>query len=163
MYKIIIPSLLTLSLSSVLLQADNLTYSFVGAQTSVSSYNDITAQSFGIKFGKQVDTWRTSISIDYGKSDGNTLETFLIQADKGVLGDLFQKSLFQPYIGFTLGMIQHKENKNDQGYGYGINGGVTYILNHDFDVDLGYRILTTTKIDNINNINNLTLSLHYFY
>jgi len=163
MYKIIISSLLTLSLSSVLLQADNLTYSFVGAQTSVSSYNDITAQSFGIKFGKQVDTWRTAVSINHEESNGNTLESLLIQADKGVLGHLFQKSSFQPYIGFTLGIIQHKEKQNNKGYGYGINGGVTYILNHDFDVDLGYRILTTTKIDNINNIGNLTLSLHYFY
>ena len=162
MYKIIISSLLTLSVNSVLLQADNLSYSFAGVQTSLSSYEDVTAQSFGVKFGKQIDTWRTAVSLNYENADGNSLGSILLQADKGVLGNLFQKSQFQPYLGFTLGAIQHKDKQNDQGYGYGLNAGVTYILNHDFDLDLGYRIMKT-KVDAIDEIGNLTLSLHYFY
>ena len=163
MYKIIISTFITLALSSALLKADNNIYSFVGTQTSLSTYNNITAPSLGLKFGKQLDTWRTAISLNYENSDGNALGTILLQADIGVLGHLFQQSKFQPYLGFTLGLIQHKEKQTDNGYGYGINGGITYILNHDFDLDLGYRAMTTSKIDNINNIGNLTLSLHYFY
>jgi opacity protein-like surface antigen len=163
MYKIITLSLLTLSLSSALLKADNNIYSFVGAQTSLSSYENVTAPSFGIKFGKQLDTWRTAISLNYENADGNSLGSFLLQSDKGVLGNLFKKSKFQPYVGFTLGILQHKAEQSNQGYGFGINGGVTYILNHDFDLDLGYRVMTTSQLDNVDNIQNLTLSLHYFY
>jgi len=163
MYKIIISTFLTLSLNSMLLQAENLSYSFMGTQTSVSSYNDVTAQSFGIKFGKQIDTWRTALSVNYENSEGNALASILLQADKGIFENLFQKSQYQPYLGFNLGILQHKEAKSNLGYGYGLNTGITYIFNHDFDLDLGYRIMRVNQIDNINTMKNLTLSLHYFY
>jgi opacity protein-like surface antigen len=51
----------------------------------------------------------------------------------------------------------------DRGYVYGVNTGLTYILNDAIDLDLGYRFLKTSKLENINKINDLTFSMHYFY
>jgi len=51
----------------------------------------------------------------------------------------------------------------DRGYVYGANTGVAYILNDDFDLDLGYHFLQTNKIENLDKLHDLTLSMHYFY
>lgn len=163
MYKIIISSLLTLSLSSVRLQADNLTYSFVGGKASVTSYENTTAPSLGIKYGKQADMWRTALSLDYSQNGDDKLSSLLLQADRGVLSNLFKGSKFQPYVGFSLGMIQYKNDSTDSGYGYGLNGGLTYILNNNIDLDFGLHSLTVKKIDDVDSINNLSFSIHYFY
>ena len=165
MYKIIIiSSFLTLSLiKPVLLQADNLTYSFVGAQTSLISYENTTAPSFGLKFGKQADMWRTTLSIDYSTDGSDSTTSLFLESDRGILSELFKDSKFQPYVGFSVGMLQHKNETTDSGSGYGLNTGLTYIFNNDIDLDFGIRVLNVKGIDAVGHMNNLTCSLHYFY
>ena len=160
MYKIII---ITLSLIPALLQADNLTYSFVGGQTSIISYEDTTAPSFGLKFGKQADMWRTTLSIDYSTDGSDSTTSLFLESDRGILSELFKDSQFQPYVGFSVGMLQHKNETTESGSGYGLNTGLTYIFNNDIDLDFGIRVLNVKGIDAVGHMNNLTCSLHYFY
>ena len=51
----------------------------------------------------------------------------------------------------------------DRGYLYGANAGLAYIYNDALDFDLGYRYLQTSKLNNIDSLSDLTLSMHYFY
>jgi opacity protein-like surface antigen len=83
-----------------------------------------------------------------------------MQMDSGIFSNLFQNIPLKPYAGFALGAMQYE---NDKGYLYGVDGGLTYFLNDEIDIDLGYRFMTTSKVLTVDSIKDLTLSLHYFY
>ena len=60
-------------------------------------------------------------------------------------------------LGFIVNYI------NDKGFVYGVNAGLSYIVNNNIDFDLGYKFLKTSKMKELDKINDLSLSLHYFY
>ena len=104
--------------------------------------------------------WRSSLNLEYSKKSSNTLNSFIFQADKGVLQQTMKNSSFKPHLGFAFGLVQ---DDNDRGTAIGVNTGVTYLLNDAIDLDLSYRYLSVSKITGINSINSLNFSLHYFY
>ena len=158
MHKIILSTLLLTSLSFA-----EKSYSFVGLETSSLSYNSVSSPSFGLKYGVQKGMWRSSINLDYASTKDDTLSSLILQIDKGILKNMTRGSSFKPHAGFSIGVLQHKDTVIDRGYGFGLNTGVTYLLNDAIDLDLSYRYLSTTKMNNINSLNSLNLSLHYFY
>jgi opacity protein-like surface antigen len=158
MHKIILSTLLLTSLSF----ADK-SYSFFGAQTSFINYDNISSPSLGLKYGIQKGMWRTGINLDYATTGSNKLSSLMLQVDKGVLKNITKNSAFKPHIGFSLGVLQHKNSVTDKGYGIGLNTGATYLLNDTIDLDLSYRFLSTSKMNDIGSLNSLNLSLHYFY
>lgn len=162
MYKLIISSFLILSLTSIL-QADNKSYSFLGAETSLSKYGGTSTQSYGLKYGKQADMWRTALSIGYAKEKDETLQTLIMQVDYGILSQTFKAFPLKPFIGFSTGLIQHDHNQKDKGYLFGLNGGFTYILNNHIDIDLAYRNMKTSKMNSVDSLSDIILSVHYFY
>lgn len=158
MYKIFIITLLTVSIGYA-----NKSYSFLGAQTSLVNYDEVSAPSLGLKYGIQRGMWRSSFNLDYSEKDDNKLASLILQVDKGVLKQYTKDLPFKPHVGFSLGVLQHKEQKSDKGYGLGVNGGITYILNDAFDIDLNYRYLGTNKMNQLGSLHHINLSLHYFY
>jgi len=158
MHKIILSTLLFTSLSFA-----EKSYSFVGLQTSFLSYNSVFSPSLGLKYGIQRGMWRSSLNLDYASTGSNRLSSLILQVDKGILKNITQNSPLKPHAGFSLGLLQHSDSSTDKGYGLGLNTGVTYLLNDAIDLDLSYRYLSTTKMNNINSLNSLNLSLHYFY
>jgi len=158
MHKIILSTLLLTSLSF----ADK-SYSFFGAQTSFVNYNNIASPALGLKYGVQKNMWRTTVNLDYATTGSDTLSSLSLQVDKGVLRNVTQNSPLKPYVGASLGLLQYQGDKTDKGYGYGLNTGLTYLLNDAMDIDLDFKYIYATKMDAFNSINTLTLSLHYFY
>ena len=154
--------LLSLILSSSL-HAVGTTYSFLGLETGLKSAGDISAPSFGIKYGKQVDLWRSAISMDYAKRGSDTLTTFLLQADHAVMVKKFKNSKFKPYFGFNAGIIEQSGNVKDKGLLLGLNTGLTYLLGDNIDLDFGMRTSKTFKQDHIPTVHEFVFSLHYFY
>ena len=160
--------LITLTLFSSLAHAfENELYSFIGLQGSSSKYDDLSTPTVALKYGQQNSIWRTAISLNYAKTGNDRFQTLIAQVDHGVLTNMFDKLPIKPYIGFSLGVINHQNDKNpidsDNGYLYGINGGINYVLNSNFDIDLGYRHLKTDKLEYIDDISDITLSLHYYF
>ena len=155
MHKIILSTLLLTSLSFA-----EKSYSFVGLQTSYVNYDSVSSPSLGLKYGVQRGMWRSSINLDYATTGSNNLSSLILQIDKGIFKNITRNSPFKPHAGFSLGLLQQS---NDRGYGLGLNTGVTYLLNDTIDLDLSYRYLSTTKMNNIGSLNSLNLSLHYFY
>jgi opacity protein-like surface antigen len=158
MHKIILLTLLLTSLSF-----SEKSYSFLGAQTSYLNYDNVSSPAVGLKYGIQKGMWRSSINLDYAKSSSDTLTSLMLQIDKGILKSTTKNSPFKPHVGFSLGVLQHKNSITDKGYGIGFNTGITYLLSDAIDLDLSYRFLSTSKMNDISSINSLTLSLHYFY
>jgi len=163
-------TLLILFLLNITSSADILTdkmYSFVGIQGSYTDYDRETAPTIGFKYGKQTDTWRTAISYNYAQNSDNTYQSFIMQIDTGVLTELFRDIPIKPYLGFSLGVMEHKNSANslstDRGYLYGINTGVNYILSNSLDIDFGYRYMDSDKLNYIDYRGDVSLSLHYYF
>jgi len=158
MHKIILSTLLLTSLSFA-----EKSYSFFGLQTSYLSYDTVSSPSLGLKYGIQRGMWRSSINLDYTSKDNNKLSSLMLQVDKGIFKNITKNSPLKPHAGFSLGVLQHKNIVTDKGYGLGLNTGITYLLSDTIDLDLSYRFLSTSKMNNIGSLNSLNLSLHYFY
>jgi len=153
-------------LSSSLLAVDK-SYSFLGIQAGSSFSQSNTTPTVGLKYGIQTKKYRTSLIYSHGKKSKSTYDTFIVQMDTGILSNTFKNSAFKPYAGFSFGAMQEKNVLNaltkDSGYVYGINTGLAYIFNDAIDFDLGYRFLKTSKLESIDSLSDLTLSMHYFY
>ncbi len=158
---------LPLLLLTSALHADDKLYSFIGIQTSASEYENSSLPTVGLKYGKQTENLRTSIAYTYGQKGGNDYQSLLMQIDTGVLTNTFKDIALKPYVGASLGVMQQSDNtlipSRDRGYVYGANAGVSYILNDAIDLDLGYRYLKTSKLENIDEISDITFSMHFFY
>ncbi|HHB94471.1 MAG TPA: hypothetical protein ENK88_04930 [Campylobacterales bacterium] len=139
-------------------------YTFIGVQTAYTQYDNIDAPTIGFKYGKQTSQWRTALSYNYAINSDDTFHSLIIQVDRGILTDLFEDVPFKPYIGFSLGAMQYKNDlMTEKGYLYGGNFGFNYVLNNEMDIDLGYRYMTTSKLKEINNRGDFALSLHYYF
>jgi len=157
---------LPLILISTSLTAGDKLYSFIGIQGASSKIDSSNVPTIGFKYGKQSKQTRTTITYNYGEKSKLKYQTLLLQIDTGVFKNSFRNVSLKPYIGATVGLLQ-ENNKHtsirDRGYVYGPNAGLTYIMNDAFDFDLGYKYLKTSKLNNISEINDVTLSMHYFY
>ena len=159
-YKLFLPLCLLLT---PLLASDK-SYSFIGIQTGMSRIDSKETASLGLKYGIQQRNARTSFIYSYDKNGDDNFQTLLLQMDMGIFKDAFKDSMLKPYLGATFGLLQSNNNQFlERGYVYGVNTGLAYILNDSFDLDLGYKYLKTSKVKNIDEINNLNLSMHYFY
>ena len=157
---------LPLLLISTSLTAADKTYSFIGIQAGAVISENPTVPTVGLKYGQQTKEYRTSIAYNYGRDSKNTYQTLIMQMDTGIMKNRFKDIALKPYVGASVGFIQHDEKATsvkDKGYLYGINTGVTYIFNDALDFDLGYRYLKTEKVRSINHLSDVTLSVHYFY
>jgi opacity protein-like surface antigen len=166
MKKIILLFLSTILFSTSLFATEKL-YSFIGVQASASNFDNVSTPSIGLKYGKQSKEMRTSIAYSYANKSSDTFQSLIMQVDSAILTQTFKEIAFKPYLGASFGLIQQKNREllgyDDKGFVYGINAGLSYIVNNNVDFDLGYRFLKTSKMKELDKINDLSLSLHYFY
>jgi len=158
---------LSIILFSTSLFANEKLYSFIGIQTSATKFDTLSTPTIGIKYGKQSKDMRTAITYSYANKSSNTFQSLIMQIDSGILTQTFKNIAFKPYLGVSVGVIQQKNKEllgyDDKGFVYGVNTGFSYVINNNMDVDLGYRFLKTSKMKELEQINDLSLSLHYFY
>ena len=157
---------ISLILLSTSLSATDKSYSFLGIQAGSSFVKSNSVPTVGLKYGVQTRKYRTSLSYAYGRTSNLNYQTLIAQVDIGILKNTFKNSSVKPYAGLSFGAMQEKNkltSVKDRGYVYGANIGLAYIFSDTLDFDLGYRYLETSKLNNIDAINDLSLSMHYFY
>jgi len=155
-----------LTLTTISLSAADKIYSFIGIQADASIPKSDVIPTLGIKYGKQSKNVRTALSYNFGEDSKNRYQTLIMQVDTAIFQNKVKDFPLKPYAGVSLGVMQHDDkeiSKRDRGYIYGLNTGFAYILNDKIDLDLGYRFMRTSKLDNVNNVNDIMLSMHYFY
>jgi len=148
---------ISLILISTSLSATDKSYSFLGIQAGNAFLEGQSTPTIGVKYGVQTRQYRTSLNYQYGENSDGSHETLMAQIDTGVLINLFR---------ISFGVMQEKDSISsirDRGYIYGVNTGLAYIFNDALDFDLCYKYLKTSKINKIDSINDLSLSMHYFY
>jgi len=139
-------------------------YTFIGIQGASTQYGNTDTPTIGFKYGKQTSEWRTALIYNYSASSDDIFHSFIIQVDKGILTEMFKDMPFKPYLGFSIGVMQHRnDNLKDRGYLFGGNVGFNYVLNREFDIDLGYRYMTASKFEDLDDRGDIALSLHYYF
>jgi opacity protein-like surface antigen len=139
---------------------------------------DIT--SFALKYGMQTKDYRTTFS--YEVSD--EFQTFDISVDYIVMDKMFGTAKVRPYVGMTLGyilydkatIVGYNENRisenesagtdtvisTSDGY-YGFDAGLVFYINDNMDLDIGYHYYLMDRLEPLDTMSGLTVSLHYFY
>ncbi|MCK5853583.1 MAG: outer membrane beta-barrel protein [Sulfurovaceae bacterium] len=147
-------------------------YDFIGIQTGLSSVSagnksgsDVIAPTIGFKYGQQTSEWRTAIYYNYAHHSDEKFQSLVAQVDHGVLMEAFTDLPFKPYVGFSIGMMQHKcKGDSNSDFIYGVNTGLNYVLNNTMDLDLSFQHMWTgSELKNLDGMNNLSLSLHYYF
>lgn len=152
-------------LSSTLTAQDEL-YSFMGIQTANSFVEGESIPNLGVKYGLQSKKYRTTFNYTYGENSQSNLQTLTAQVDTGIFTKSFRSSSFKPYVGLAFGIAQEKNDLTvtaEKGEVYGAATGIAYIFNDQLDFDLSYRYLKTRDMSNIDEMSDISLSMHYFY
>ena len=126
---------------------------------NLSSQRDTT---IGIRYGKQTLDWRTMFTYEH-KSNG--FQGFSIEIDKILMDEIMGMPEFRPYVGVSVGALKYNNDSllDTNGIFYGINAGLIIYTTDNIDADLSYHYYKVDSIDEIDNIQGGTLSLHYFY
>jgi len=138
--------------------ADEKLYQFMGIDSSIDSIDGKANLSFGAKYGQQNGLWRTTLNFN----TSSDYQAFILQSDRAIFQKAFKPYQLKPYMGFNFGYMGSSLSGVDSGLIYGANMGVNYVMDDHYDIDLGYRYMMT-KTQSGAGLNNLILSLHYFY
>ncbi len=152
--------LLSTIIFSTSLLATEKVYSFIGIQASATKANKLSTPTIGLSYGEQTKDMRTSISYNYGNKSSDTFQSLMMQIDSAILTQTFRDIPFKPYLGASFGVMKHN---SDKGYLYGVDTGLSYVLNNSIDFDLGYKFLRTSKMKDLDTIHDLEFTMHYFY
>ena len=162
MFKII---LFTALLFSSLSANQKEEFTFLGLSISGNAIdldsNNEQIKSIGLRYGKQTLDWRTMFTYDYSKE----YQSFSAEIDKIVLDELFGTPKVRPYLGISVGTLKldYDSLLDTHGYYYGINTGFIFYATDTVDVDLAYHYYSVQKIESVDKIQGITLSIHYFY
>lgn len=162
-------TLLFLLTCSLLFSEKTEEYPFLGitisTQTSdIGGDSDIdnqTETSIGIRYGRQTIDWRTILTFEYVS---DIYRSFSVEIDKILVDDMFGYPEVRPYVGATMGIVTYLGGDDEAStYFYGLNTGLIIYASDNIDVDLSYHYYKVTDFEELNNLQGIGLSLHYFY
>jgi len=162
-------TLLFLLTCSLLFSSKMEEYPFLGitiaTQTTnianVSDMDNQTETSVGIRYGRQTIDWRTMFTFEYVSG---IYRSYSVEIDKILMDDIFGYSEVRPYAGGTLGAVTYTGGDADATtYFYGLNAGLIVYATDNIDADISYHFYKVIDFEELNNLQGVGISLHYFY
>jgi opacity protein-like surface antigen len=139
-------------------------YQFIGTTLSVKkskfeSAGTKTDATLGLRYGLQDTQWRAMVTLekDYRGFKAATLETDVLFNTLDI-----ETLKVKPYIGASVGYYDHKENDNKHAI-FGLHSGFIINVSDSIDFDFGISHKRKRDTDNLKRLNELTLSIHYFF
>jgi len=142
-------------------------FPFLGITVSTQSIdientNNPKETSVGLRYGKQTLDWRTMLTYEFSS---NGYQMFGMEIDKILMDEIMGMPEFRPYLGASVGYFKYDNDAltEDSGLYYGANTGFIIYATDNMDADLSYHYYKVNSIDELDNIQGATFSLHYFY
>ena len=164
MKKLLITFFIIAALVTTISAEEKDKYTFVGVAISSKNidFNNANSQkdaTFGFRYGIQNKDYRvmTTAELDQRGYRGLTLETDSLFNTMNIY-----KMELKPYIGVSIGYVDHKKDNTDHAI-FGIHTGAIMYINKDFDLDLGFSRQLKRKDKGINAINAVVLAVHYYF
>ena len=120
---------------------------------------------FGLKLGAQNEEWRTTLHLNFMKTEERSYQKAMIDFDRFVWASLYKTDsiVFKPYLGGHIGWLRYSDDLSSaNGLAYGGQMGLTLNVLNEVDFDLGYRY-TLTDIENVDDIGSFNFSVNYLY
>jgi len=137
-------------------------YPFWGIIGYSSDVNGKQGGVVGLRYGQQSKDWRTSFTLE---TRYNGYQLFTAQVDRTLLYSLATPKL-RLYAGLIAGAVAQEDEAggdDNLGYSYGVSAGFMFYLSDNIDLDLGYRYMKVTELDNIDDISSASFAIHYFF
>lgn len=156
----------------------------IGSSDTVSFVSDSnlsseTETTFGLRFGRQTQDYRTVFTI----AGNSNQQTFSVEADVFLVDDMFGTPEIRPYLGGTLGYMNYDEDllstyrkdlpvdsngsrpTDSSALYYGLNLGFVFYVTDNIDLDLSYHYYFINKddLDPLEYMHGVSFALHYFY
>ena len=140
-------------------------FNFIGASITSSSidFTDNTSQKdalLGIRYGIQNTNWRTFSEI---KFDWRNNYTVTLETDKLFIAYKIESLTIAPYIGASIGYLEHTKDDDDEHAVFGLHSGLIFNLNDTMDLDLSLSKKRKRDFENVDKIISIGVSLHYFF
>jgi len=147
---------------------------FIGVEVSISEVqgngpSDIASNisngiSAGIQLGAMNSEWRTTIGLSYFDNEGRNVEKLYGSIDYFFLKtDILESSVFNPFIGFTVGYANYESNEVDaDGFIYGGQAGLMINLLDNLNLNVGYRY-TLSNASEFDHESDVFFGLNYQY
>jgi opacity protein-like surface antigen len=127
----------------------------------VSDIDSQTETSIGIRYGRQTIDWRTMFTFEYVS---DIYRSFSVEIDKILMDDMFGFPEVRPYAGAVAGAVTYLGGDDEAStYFYGVNAGFIIYATDNIDADLSYHYYRVSDFEELNNLQGVSLSLHYFY
>ena len=142
-----------------------------------ANLSDQTETTFGLRFGRQTQDYRTVITV----AAGSDHQSVAVEADFFLMDDMFGMPEIRPYVGGTLGYIHYDEDvintyredipldingtrstETSDGY-YGLNFGFVFYVTDNIDLDVAYSYYFMDRLKPLDTRHGLSFALHYFY
>ena len=157
-------------------------FGVVGSSDTVSFISDADLDdeketTFGLRFGGQTQDYRTSFTV----AGNSNYQSIAVEADVFLTDDMFGVPEIRPYIGGTIGYVhydedlldtyrenipldvnQTKSTKYSDGY-YGLNFGFVFYVTDNIDLDVSYHYYFMDRLNPLDKMQGVTITLHYFY
>ncbi|MBD3790168.1 MAG: hypothetical protein IE885_07380 [Campylobacterales bacterium] len=134
----------------------------VSSQKNTILNEERSQKTVSLHYGQQSLDWRTMFSYEF---KGSEYKSFSVHIDKILLDQLFGTPKFRPYLGGEIGTLKMADPllEDQNGYYYGLGGGLILYATDHVDIDVGYRYHWVQKIESLDTIKGVMLSLHYFF
>jgi hypothetical protein len=88
-----------------------------------------------------------------------------MQIDNILLDEIMGNPEYRPYLGFSAGAIEYKDDAltETKGYFYGVHAGLLVYVTDTIDADISYNHYNIIDIKSVDKMSGASFSLHYFY
>jgi len=143
-------------------------YSKIQGDTLFENNHESDDKELGFRVGVENLVWRTMLTYsqyDNSKADQN-LEKFIFSIDYLLLNDGKEKGLNPaPYVGLNASYADYESTfiNENTGFLYGVEGGMIWSASQMITLDLGYRYMVTSQMENFDHSADVVFGLHFNY
>jgi opacity protein-like surface antigen len=128
--------------------------------------HESTGAEFGLRVGAQNNEWRTTLIFDYydNTDDDQNYEKGLVAIDYFLLASTESiDERFKPYLGVNVGYMNYEStNIDENGLLYGGQGGISFDVAENFEIDIGYRY-SLCDAERTDHIGSAVFGINYIY
>jgi opacity protein-like surface antigen len=134
--------------------------------SSFEQFYEGSDMTFGLRFGAENDSYRTTLLFDYynNEEEDQTVQLGLLTIDYFVTSQEAASMTIKPFVGLNLGYLRYEATLvDDSDFVYGGEVGLSAGVSDSIGIDLSYRYSWTFGSESMDHFAVLMLGVNYLY
>jgi len=147
-------------------QVQGAVYSNVLDPSTLDPFYEGSDMAFGLRFGAENDSYRTTLLFDYYNSEeeDQTVQLGLLEIDYFITNQEAASMTLKPFVGLNIGYLRYEATLVDESdFVYGGEAGISAGVSDVIGVDLSYRYSWTFGSERMDHFAILMLGINYLY